>query len=157
MQGCRHNATTSICKVTGKRHRIADPNDAGTLHLGVEREFTVESLNDVAKHAGVNLQRVGVDGRHVTTPAQRVQPDDRTADMQTRTGPLAFSQSIDAGDDDVRTKASDIASESSNRAVGGDKKREYVEAIQAIPRFELRRVVPAACLTSASASGLFHV
>ena len=115
----------------------------------------VESLHDVAQHAGIYLQRVRVDGRHVTPPAQRVQPDDRIADMQSRARPLAFSQAIDTGDDDVWTKAADIASESGDRAVGGHKQREDVETIDAFPRFS-HASAPAASLTSASAAGLFQ-
>jgi hypothetical protein len=60
--------------------------------------------------------------------------------MQARTWPLPFSQPIDAADDDVRAKPTDITSESSNRTIGGDKKRQDIEAIQAIPRFEPRVV-----------------
>jgi hypothetical protein len=124
--------------VSDQRYAIADPDDPGTVDIGVECESAVESLNDVAEYAGINLQGIGIDGRHVTTSAQRVQPDDRIADMQTRARPLPFSQSIDARDEDVRAKAAHITSEGSDRAVGGDKKREDIEAIQAIPRFEPR-------------------
>ena len=51
-------------------HGIADSDCAGADDVGVERQSAAESSNDVAQHFGVDLQCVGIDGRHVTASAQ---------------------------------------------------------------------------------------
>jgi hypothetical protein len=98
--------------------------------------LTAKPANDVAQHVGVYLQCVGIDGRHVTPSAERVQPHNRVADVQLGTGPVSLTQSVDAGDDDVRTKAPDVAPEGGNGAVGRHEQRQDVEAIEALPRLE---------------------
>lgn len=37
---------------------------SGRLHIAVEREFAAEALHDVAQHAGIVRQGIGVEGRH---------------------------------------------------------------------------------------------
>ncbi len=72
--------------------------------------------------------------RHVMRCLRGVNYFCRCGRSNCRRAPL--TQSVDTGDDDVRTQAPDVAPEGGNSAVGRDEQRQDVEAIEALPRLE---------------------
>src|SRR5688572_1452876 len=78
------------------------------------------------------MQRVGIDGRHRTAAAQRIEPHDDIADMQFTTWPPPFREPLHTADEDVRTKSPHIAAERGNGSVGRYEQREHVEAVEAV-------------------------
>ena len=119
-------------------HGIADADAARADHLGVERELAAEALDDVLQHARIELQRVRIDGGHDAAGAERIEADDRLADVQFGAGPVALRQPFDAANHDVRPQPPHIAAEGLDGTVGGDQQRHDVEPVEALPRFEPR-------------------
>ena len=150
----RDGLSGALC-FTNEPHGIADPDRAGADDVGVERQLAAESPHDIAQHRGVDLQCVGIHGRHVTASAQRVEPHDRVADVQFRARPVPFVEPVDAADDDIRTQPPDVASESGDGAVSRDEQREDIEAVEPFPRFE-PGVGAGGPFDERKGSGLFH-
>ena len=75
---------------------MSDPDHSPLFDIGIERKPAAESPADVFQHFRIALERVRIDRRHRTTPAQSNEADRDSADAQQRTFPLAFGKSIDA-------------------------------------------------------------
>jgi hypothetical protein len=86
------------------------------------------------QHLGIALERIGIHGRHRAAPSQRVQADDRVADMKGRARPLALVEPVDAADQEVRPETADVPAECGDGAVGRHQERQHVESI-AVVRF----------------------
>src|SRR5262245_41337127 len=134
----RFVAVSAFLTFSYKPDVIADPDDARPHDVRVERKLVVEAPDDVLQYVRVDLERVRIDGRHVTAAAQRIQTHDRLADLQHRTRPGSFARSLDAADEDVRAQATDIPSERGDSAVGRHEQRQDVEPIETFRGFEPR-------------------
>ena len=125
-------------RIRDEPHGITDANRPAAHNRGIERQFVVESPDNVAQYAGIHLQRVGVDRRHVTASAQGIESNDDLADVKLRTWPVALVEPIDAADHDVGSKPADIPTEGCDGAIGRDEQWKNVETIEAVIGFEPR-------------------
>ena len=103
-------------------------HEAGAQHRGIEREQSTEPSVDVEQDLPVLHERVRVVGGHHAAPAQGVQVDRDRPDHHAEALPLALGQTIDPGNDDVRSESTAIASERGDRAIGRDQERQDVES-----------------------------
>ena len=119
-----------------------DPNECRMrARRGIDGPVNGVSLRSIQGSATrEQTPAVRVDRRHVTSAAQRIEPHDRVADVQLRTRPLTFLQTVDAADDDVRAQTPEIAPEGGDGAIGRNEERENIEAIQSAPGFQPRIV-----------------
>ena len=74
------------------------------------------------------MQTVGIHGRHRAAAAQRGEPHDDVTNMQFRTWPFPFSESVHTAYENVRTKSPHVPTERGNRSVCRNEQREHVRA-----------------------------
>ena len=133
-----HGTPESRAASANERHGVADRDHPFLQDVRVQREPSAEAAADVPEHFGIAHQSVGIDRRHRTAAAQRIEADDRAADVQLGARPLALVEAVDAANHDVRTQTADVASKRRHGAIGGDQQREDVEPIEHVRRFEPR-------------------
>ena len=119
---------------------VSQPNRSAAYDFGVQRQPAAESADDVAEDLRIDRQRVRINRGHVTPPAQRIEPHDDLADVQLGARPVAFGETLDAADENVRPEPTDVPAEGRDTAVGRDEQRKNVEAVEILRRLEPRVV-----------------
>lgn len=124
--------------MSNESYWITNADGSRAHDLCVEGELVVKAPHDIPKDARIDLQRIGIDCRHVTALSQRIEPHDRVADVQLGARPVALPQPVDAAYEDIGAQPPGITAERGNGAVRRDEERKDVETIEAIPRLEPR-------------------
>jgi hypothetical protein len=96
-------------------------------HRGIECEPSVEAPDDIAEHARVLHQRVGVERCHHAASAEAIDLDDDVTDHQLPTWPLALVEPVDTANDEIGAKPAAVAAEGGNRSIGGHEQRQNIE------------------------------
>src|SRR5262249_17576033 len=110
---------------------ITDRQGSAAHHVRIERDAAAEAAVDALQDLDVLLEGVGIEGRHDAALAEVADPDDRRTRAQRPAFPLPFRETQHAAHDDVRPQAAAIVAEGGDGAVGGDEKRQDVEALDA--------------------------
>lgn len=121
-----------------KKTFITDPNRSTANDLGIERQLIIESLDDIPKDRRIHFKRVGINRRHVTSPAQCSETYYRVTDVQCGSRPVTLGKPVDPFDDNVRAQPAHVATEFRNRAIGGHEQWKDVEPIEAVICLEPR-------------------
>ncbi len=120
-------------RATGSPTRIVPPRTTSAFRASLLSKRRTMSR----RTSGSSSQRVGIDRRHDTSRAQRVQPNDRISPMCSSASSHSRSaKPVDTADDDVRAQAADVASERGNSTVGRDEQRQNVESVESLARLE---------------------
>ena len=124
---------------THQLHFIVYGDFATFNHKTVEREFAVEAPVDATSDFLVLDQCVGIVCGHDAAQAQILDTDEHLAYAQAAAWPLAFGQSLDAADHNIRPQAAMVVTEGGDRSVGGYQQREHIEALNTIVAHQARQ------------------
>ena len=108
---------------------VADGDLASAPDGCVEREPPAEPSADVFQDGRIPRDRVGVHGRHRTATAQRVEFDDRVADVQLGSFPGGLVHPVDSGDQKIGAKSPNVTTECRHRTIGRHQQRQDVELV----------------------------
>src|SRR5262245_27052327 len=104
-------------------HRLADGDDARLEHAAVDAHHPAGLETGAAQDLGIDLGRVGVDGRDHAALAALPDEQQRLADLKPAADPALLGGPVDALDQDVGAKAPPVVTELRDGAVGDDEER----------------------------------
>lgn len=108
---------------------VADGDRPSADNPRVKSELARESCADAEQDIDALLGCVRIEGRDDASVAQRMQADDYFADREGGSLPRSLIEAIHAAHDKVRPQPPAIFAERRDRSVGGDEKREDIEAL----------------------------